>query len=251
MASRGMNLGILGRKLTTNKPAFLYTIPNFQNPTGITTDQAHREQLLSICEKYNVPLVEDGFEEEMKYFGKVPMPIKSMDKNNVVIYLGTFSKVLFPGVRIGWIAADKECIQRLTAIKRFCDLTSSNVLQAAMYEFCIQGYYDYHIKKMHRIYRKRMQTALKAMKQFLPLDKVSWNEPAGGYLIWVEMKNKLGINDDLNDLLQHFGIIVSPGKYYFDKSADNKYFRISIAMLNEDEIEEGIIRLGKALYTIA
>jgi len=250
MNKNGLDLQKLKKSFAKIKPAFVYTIPNFQNPTGITTDQAHREEFLSICEKYRVPIVEDGFEEEMKYFGKVPLPIKSMDKNHLVIYLGTFSKVLFPGIRIGWIAAEKDCIQRLVAIKRFCDLTSSGVLQAAVHEFCMQGFYDYHIKKMHRIYRKRMQVALKAMEDYLPKEKVAWYEPSGGYLIWVEMKNGLENDSDLNKVLQHYGVIVSPSEYYFEKSVKNKYFRISISMLDEKEIQGGIVRLGKALYTI-
>lgn len=131
----GMNLDILEQYLKNEKPVLVYTMPNFQNPTGISTSQTHREQLLSLCDGYRVPLLEDGFEEEMKYFGKAILPIKSMDKHHLVIYAGT-PKVLFPGVRIGWIAAEEECIERLLAIRSFSDLSSSMILQAGIYEFC-------------------------------------------------------------------------------------------------------------------
>jgi len=250
MQKNGLDLNQLKDILSDHPVSFLYTIPNFHNPTGITTTQSHRENLLSLCETYNIPIVEDGFEEEMKYFGKVPPPIKSMDKKNICIYLGTFSKVLFPGIRIGWIAAERECIMRLVAIKRFSDLTSSFILQAAINEFCQQGYYDLHIKRMHRIYRKRMQTALTSIKYYIPGDKVNWTEPTGGYLIWFKFKN---MEIDENNLIQTFekyGVIVSPGRYYFHNARKSSYFRVSISTLNEEEIEDGIKKLGKAINEI-
>jgi DNA-binding transcriptional MocR family regulator len=246
MGEEGLDLNHLKEVLQKNPPAFVYTIPNFHNPTGITTSQVHREALISLCEKYRVPVVEDGFEEEMKYFGKVVLPIKSMDKNQVVIYLGTFSKVLFPGIRIGWVAAEKECIRRLTAIKRFSDLSTSTVVQAAVAAFCKQGYYDLHVKRMHRIFRKRMQIALNALKENLP-ENVSWTKPDGGYTIWVKLARSYTSETAFKNLLVKHGVLVSPGEYYFHGSTPHKYFRLSIASLNEEEIQEGIIRLGKVL----
>ena len=247
MRDDGLDLQYLQNQFEEHNFAFLYTIPNFHNPTGITTNQAHRERLLLLCEKFRVPIVEDGFEEEMKYFGKVVLPIKSMDRNQIVIYLGTFSKVLFPGIRIGWIAADKECIQRLTALKRFCDISGNTVVQAVISAFCKQGYYDLHIKRMHRIYRKRMQVALKTMKEFLP-PNLTWTQPLGGYTIWVHLNNSDIDYALFQKILLNYGVAVSSGDYYFHSSNPKKYFRISIASLNEVEIEEGIIRLGRALY---
>jgi len=102
MRPEGMDLSILARAIREERPALIYTMPNFHNPTGVSTGQAHREQLLSLCETHRIPLLEDGYDEEMKYFGRVVLPIKSMDKHRLVIYCGTFSKILFPGVRIGW-----------------------------------------------------------------------------------------------------------------------------------------------------
>jgi DNA-binding transcriptional MocR family regulator len=243
----GLDLAYLEKYLKKNKASFLYTIPNFQNPTGVTTSQSHREALLELCVKYKLPLVEDGFEEEMKYFGSAVLPIKSMDKHKAVIYLGTFSKVLFPGIRIGWIAAERECIDRLLALKRFSDLTSSCVVQAAVYEFCHQGYYDLHIKRMHRNFSKRMRIALKALKKFMPEGKVTWNEPAGGYLIWIKLiEPKIG-TAKINEFFLNHGVIVSPGEIYYFKHNQHNYFRISISTLNEEEIESGIKNLGNAI----
>ena len=248
----GMDLDALEHLLSQESPVMIYTIPNFHNPTGITTEQSHRERLLHICELYGTPLVEDGFEEEMKYFGKAVLPIKSMDHRGVVIYLGTFSKILFPGLRIGWIAADKECIDRLVPIQR-ASIISGNLLdQAALDRFCRLGYYDLHIKRMHRIYRKRMHTALKAMKSTLSPRQIEWTQPAGGYTIWVRLKGlKMSEDKIIGHIFDH-GVMTLPGSSHFYGPSDGVYFRLSIAHLDEPDIEEGIRRLGRGvdqLYT--
>ncbi len=251
MKKNGLDLDHLQRILETQKPAFLYTMPNFHNPTGITTDQVHREKLLSLCEAHRLPIIEDAFEEEMKYFGKVPLPIKSMDRLHLVIYVGTFSKVLFPGIRIGWIAAEKEAIERLVSIKKFSDLSTSSLMQAALYEFCQQGCYSRHVKRMHREYRKRMHTAIMALREHLSgFKKVFWNEPVGGYLIWLHFRDAKLDEAGLKQVFLRNGVIMAPGSYFFSGSFSHPHFRISISTLNEKEIKEGISRLGKAISLI-
>jgi GntR family transcriptional regulator/MocR family aminotransferase len=246
MKTDGMDLSALARLLKNEKISFIYTIPNFQNPTGITTSHQHREQLLNLSLAHGVPLVEDGFEEDMKYFGKVPLPIKSIDDKNMVVYLGTFSKALFPGLRIGWVTADNECINRLTAIKRFSDLSSGSLVQIILHEFLKRGYYDLQLKRLHRIYRKRMQLALKTIEDWFPRS-VNWTRPTGGYTIWVRMPWKLEEDQLHKELLKH-GVVVSSGRYYFPQRKPSEYFRISIAKRNLEEIREGITRLGQALH---
>ncbi len=248
MESEGMDLDALEKALAKEKAAFVYTMPNFQNPTGITTGHQHRERLLSICLRHEVPILEDGFEEDMKYCGPVAMPIKSIDEGQIVVYLGTFSKTLFPGLRVGWITAEKDLIKRFLAVKRFCDLSSSNLSQMIMHRFCSLGYYDKHLKRLHRIYRRRMQVALQYLSDFFP-STVSWTEPAGGYTLWVKLPKKLPKEELLKRILP-FGVAVSPGEYYFLRKGPSQYFRISIAVLNEEEIREAVRRLGRALDEI-
>jgi DNA-binding transcriptional MocR family regulator len=245
MKKDGMDLAVLEDVANRTEVSFVYTIPNFQNPTGITTSHEHRERLYTICLEHKIPIVEDGFEEDMKYFGKVALPIKSIDATNIVIYLGTFSKALFPGLRIGWIAADRDCISRLAAVKRFSDLTTSLFLQMIMCEFLKRGHYDRQLRKLHRIFRRRMQMALSAMEEYFP-SKVFWTRPVGGYTIWVRMPKKISENH-LQELMIHQGVVVSPGGYYFPEKKASEYFRISISCLDEHEIREGIRRSGKAL----
>ncbi len=247
---KGFDLKILEKKLHEEKPALIYTMPNFQNPTGITTSQLHRERFLRLCEKYQVPIIEDAFEEEMKYFGKNVLPIKSMDWNDIVFYVGTFSKVLFPGLRLGWIAASKECIERLCAVKRIGDLPGNTLNQAALNLFYRLGHYNMHIKRLHRIYRKRMNAALRAAREYFPSKQIKYTKPNGGYTFWVETLNKSINEDELINHIESYGVKVSPGKIFFPAGNNNSSFRISIAHLGEKEIEEGIKRIGKALKSI-
>jgi GntR family transcriptional regulator/MocR family aminotransferase len=249
MLNNGMDLNHLEQILKKKKPAFIYTIPNFHNPTGITTSQIHRENLLSLAEKYQVPIIEDGFEEEMKYFGKVVLPIKSMDKNQIVIYIGTFSKALFAGIRIGWLVGDKNLIQKLASLKKYGDLGVSPLTQAAISNFCQTGYYDLHIRRIQRAYRKRMLTAFKMMKEEFP-ENVTYTKPDGGYTIWLSLKECECKEESMYKIFINNGIMISPGSLFFFRSTDSSHFRISIASLDEAEIIEGIKRLGAALRAI-
>ena len=245
MRDDGMDLDRLEKILDKEKVAFVYTLPNFQNPTGITTGHEHRARLLSLCSARSVPIIEDGFEEDMKYYGKVDLPIKSMDERNIVIYVGTFSKALFPGLRIGWIAADHECVQRVTAVKRYADLTSNHLAQVFMYHFCHEGHYDRHLRRLHRAYRKRLALTLRTMAKTFP-GAVTWTEPPGGYTLWVRMPRRM-TRAELDVFLQPYGVTVSAGQNYFSGGTASEYFRLCIARTDEEEIREGVSRLGKAL----
>ena len=247
MEEKGMDLDSLENFTRKRKLKLIYTIPNFHNPTGITSIQQHRERLIGICEQYGVPLIEDGFEEEMKYFGKAVLPIKSMDRGGVVVYIGTFSKILFPGLRVGWIAADRECIKRLIPLKRASSLGGSHLLQAALEQFCRRGFYDFHIKRMHRMYRKRMAAALKQMEKEFNNIPVTWITPAGGYTIWIKINRRQIPEYELIRKLWDRGIKITPGSPYYFDDAGVLYLRLSIAHTTEKEIETGIHRIREGI----
>ena len=246
----GVDLEVIEKEFGKGLPLFFYTMPNFHNPTGITTDQEHREKLIALFEKHGVPVIEDAYEEEMKYFGKVPLPIKSMDTNRVVIYIGSFSKILFPGIRLGWIAADKECVNRLTTLKRFSDLSSPLPEQAALADFCRGGNYEIHIKRIHKIYRKRMMLAVQTMKEKIVNGDVRMIEPDGGFTIWVSMSNTGKTYEELNGLFLSNKVRVALGKDFLPPRDGRKYFRLAIASLDEKEIVEGIDRIAKTIKKI-
>ena len=247
MINEGVSLEMLEQRIVENRPAFFYTMPNFHNPTGITTSQEHREKLIGLCEQYKVPIVEDGFEEEMKYFGKAVLPLKSMDKNGLVIYIGTFSKVLFPGLRIGWIAANNQVIKALTAIKQTVDLSGNYLSQVAIDEFIRQGYYELHLRRLHKMYRKRMHAALTTLSKLDISEKVVFSKPQGGYLIYGELKDKQITEEQLTEASKKQGVYITAGSRFYSNPYNRACFRLSIAHLDEAKIKEGLFRLDKAI----
>jgi GntR family transcriptional regulator/MocR family aminotransferase len=184
----------------------------------------------------------------MKYFGKVPLPLKSIDERGVVIYLGTFSKALFSGLRIGWITADRDCIDRLAAVKRFSDLGLSPLVQMAVERFCRLGFYDLHLKRIHRVYRRRLVLTLEEMDRRMPKG-ITWTRPVGGYTLWVKLPRKIGAAALREHLFGH-GVAATPGAEFFPGGRPSEYLRLCIARPNEDEIRTGIRRLGQALASL-
>jgi DNA-binding transcriptional MocR family regulator len=248
MRPDGLDLEALERLLSRQRPALLYTIPNFHNPTGITTSQAHRERLLALCEARRLPIVEDGFEEELKYFGKAVLPIKSMDHGGLVIYLGTLSKVVFAGLRIGWMAAPRECVARLAAIQRAGSLSGNTLVQAAVDDFYGAGSYERYLRRVHRVYRARMQALLAGLAEHLPARGVEWTRPAGGYTAWIRVPDQPAAREAaLVDAARREGVLVTAGSLFFPEGADGLCLRISVSGTAEPHIAEGCRRLGRAL----
>jgi len=246
MTQQGMDLDRLEEVLSVENPCIVFTMPNFQNPTGITTPQDHRERLLALCEKEGVPIVEDGFEEEMKYMGKAILPIKSMDAFGSVIYLGTFSKVVFPGLRVGWIAAHRLVVESLSAIHHASCIASNTLAQAVVAEFSRGGGYDRSLRRVHRIYRTRMATMLDALGQHMPRG-FSWTLPEGGYTVWLTLPPGTVPEEEIADRCREAGVLVSPGHRYFRSPGPTRNLRLSIARVSRDMIPEGCRRLGRAL----
>jgi len=245
MNKEGADIEALDGVLKKEKPAFIYTMPSFQNPTGLTTSHRHREQLLDLAIKNSVPIVEDGFEDDMKYEGPVAMPVKSIDNEGLVVYVGTFSKALFPGFRVGWIAAERSLIERLAVVKRFTDLGTNTPGQMLLERFCREGFYDRHLQRVHRMFRRRMAAAMDAAQKYFPF-RVEWTRPEGGYTIWVKFPLQVS-SEDLNRRAMEAGVFVSPGGAYFPETGDSEFVRLSIARLNEEEIVEAFRRLGLVL----
>lgn len=243
--SSGFDVEAFQRVVVSRKVKFVYVIPTFHNPTGATMSQASREELLSLCERHRIVLIEDSIEEEMKYFGMVHLPVKSMDRHDHVIYLGSFSKVLAPGLRTGWMIAPADCIRQITAVKMMTDLTSNTLSQALIYRFCRLGYYELHLRRMMRIFRKRMKTALKALRKWMPATCVTWQEPLGGFILWLEIGLKPP--EKVEQWFQQHGVRITDGSIFYYTPQPGFRIRISISKTNEQEIEEGIKRIGEAI----
>jgi len=246
MKQDGMDLDALDDVLDGEAPSLLYTMPNFHNPTGVTTDQAHRERLLQLCEDHRVPIVEDGFEEEMKYFGRAVLPIKSMDALGLVFYVGSFSKVVFPGLRVGWIAAPSEVVDRLTAIQHTSCLGANTLAQAVADRFSRRGGFEIYLRKIHRVYRRRMQVMLAGLDRYLPAG-IEWAKPMGGYTLWLTLPHPADAESMLCDDLRNAGVRVTGGRGFFATPPARAHLRLSIACVAEDRIEDGCRRLGSTL----
>lgn len=247
MRPDGMDLDALERVLGRGRPPrLLYTMPSFHNPTGVTTSQAHRERLLTICEERRVPIVEDGFEEEMKYTGEAVLPLKSMDARGVVLYLGTFSKVAFPGLRLGWIAAPREAARHLTALERATRLGGNALIQAAVARFCESGLFEAHLRRLHRVFRRRMQAMLRSLDAHVPAD-VEFTRPSGGYTVWMRLPGPPASEAETCARLLAAGVRVAPGRPFFGAPPAAPYARLSISCLDEEAISEGCLRIGRVL----
>lgn len=246
MTDDGMDLDRLAEALERHSIRVVYTMPNFHNPTGITTDQHHRERLLKICERHRAPIIEDGFEEEMKYSGRAVLPVKSMDSGGIVLYIGTFSKVVFPGLRVGWIAAPHQAIVRLSAIQHASSLATASVAQATAERFCRRGDFELHLRRIHRIYRRRMQVMLDGLGRHLPSD-IDWTRPVGGYTLWLTLPDPIEAEDNIVQALLDAGVRVAPGRPYYATPPRHAHLRLCIACVNEEDIKEGCHRLGRVL----
>jgi DNA-binding transcriptional MocR family regulator len=246
MREDGVDLDALETGLDQVRVKLVYTMPNFHNPTGVTTGQAHRERLLALCERHRVPMIEDGFEEEMKYFGQAVLPIKSMDRRGVVLYVGTFSKVVFPGLRVGWIAAPREAIALLTSIHHASCLSANTLAQAAAEHFCRGGELEAYLRRVHRVYRRRMQAMLQGLARHLP-PEVTWTRPAGGYTLWLTLPGASRDEARWYDRLLRAGIKTAPGRRFFGRPPARAHLRLSIACVDEGRISEGCRRMGEVL----
>lgn len=246
----GLDLDALERALGRGRrPRLLYTMPSFHNPTGVTTGQAHRERLLSLCEARGVPVVEDGFEEEMKYFGQAVLPVKSMDARGIVLYLGTFSKVAFPGLRLGWIVAPREAAEHLSALEAATRLGGSPLVQAAVARFCGQGLFEAHLRRVHRAFRRRMQAMLRGLDENVPTG-VAWSRPSGGYTVWMRLPGPPQSEPGTCARLLSAGVKVAPGRAFFGAPPRAPHARLSISGLDEHAIAEGCRRIGLALRDV-
>lgn len=248
MAAGGLDLARLERALAVHRPSLLYTMPNFHNPTGITTSAAHREALLALCERHRTRIVEDGFDEELDYAGPAALPIKAIDLHGVVLYLGTLSKLVYPGLRIGWIAAARTAIAPLTALNHVTSLGGAVLNQAVAAQLLRSTAFDVHLRRVHRTYQRRLRAMFDGLASHLPRG-VAWTRPAGGYLLWLTIPDAAAHEGAIVQRLARAGVAVTPGAPLLARRSPHAHLRLSIACVDEDAIAEGCRLLGEVLRT--
>lgn len=225
----------------------IYTIPNFNNPSGITLSMERRKKILDISYKYRIPLVEDDPYGELFYEGtsRDYAPIKSIDERGTVFYLGTFSKVLSPGIRVGWIVADKKIVAKLELQKQSFDACTSTLSQLIAHDYLKNGYITQYTEKMKSVYRKRRDAALEALEKHMP-DGVHWTRPNGGLFVWLTIPQNLDAEDVFKEAVKKKVAFVT-GDAFLPAGHLNNYIRLAFSDLTPERIEEGIRLLAGVL----
>jgi 2-aminoadipate transaminase len=247
MDKDGMRTDILEEKIKAcDKPIkFIYTIPLFQNPMGVSLSLERKKHLLEISERYDIPILEDEAYSELVYSGKVPPPIKSMDKNNMVIYTHTFSKFLSPGFRLGWVVADPETIRKIAIAKQGADLCANMLVQFIAEEYLRSDIIDKQITKIRKMYKKKRDIMLDALEENLP-EGSCWTKPEGGMFIWVTLPEKIDTKEMFAEAIKEKVIYVNGAAFCTDGSGSN-CMRLNFSNTDDDKIEEGIKRLSNVI----
>lgn len=246
MDEDGMKMDTLEEALKANpNTKLIYTVPNFQNPTGRTMTEERRKQLAELAEKYDVYVLEDSPYGEIRFAGQHVPAVKSFDKSGHVLYMSTFSKTLAPGFRLGWLVADKNVVNKLTVLKQSADLHTDNLAQFAVAQFFADNDVDAHVKEISALYGKRKDLMLEGIKKYFP-EGVKYTDPEGGMFLWVEVP---GVDDTVElfkECLEH-DVAFVPGDPFFAGEVQPGAFRLNYSNMKEDQIEVGLKRLGAAL----
>lgn len=240
-------------------PKFMYVLPNFQNPGGTTLSEDRRHELVSLADRYGVPIIEDDPYGQLRYEGEHLTPLVVLDRENLrrdngyslgnVIYLSTFSKTLAPGLRLGWIVAPAEVISKLVQLKQGADLHTSTFAQMVAYEVAKDGFLDEHVKLIRKVYRERRDVMLDSLKRFFP-PEVKWTYPRGGLFLWVTLPKGMNCQRLFEDALRENVAFVPGDCFYAGNGFVNEgflHFRLNFSYVSPEQIHEGIRRLSLAV----
>jgi 2-aminoadipate transaminase len=204
---------------------------------------SRRRELLAVAGRCGVPVIEDGFETDLRWTGREVPPLAALDERGLVVHLASFSKSLFPGVRVGSLTARGRALDGLLALKHSTDLSDSMPLQAAVHEFVRCGAYDRHLSRIRRMLRLRTEALLEALAREMPEGTV-WTEPEGGYQVWVELPFDVDSRDLLADTARE-GVLFAPGAQFLPDRSASRGLRLTMAQADEDEIRCGVATLGR------
>jgi len=250
MDNQGMQVENLEKLLQQHHPKLIYTIPNFHNPTGTCLNSSRRRELLVLADRYNIPILEDDFVGDLRYDGRTQPSLKALDPGGRVIYASTFSKMLMPGLRVGFLLVEGPIYESLADFKWVNDLATSSLIQRALEAYVTVGRYQTHLRRSCQIFRKRRDTMVEVINHYLPAD-VEFEIPQGGLFIWLKLPDKLS-SEDLLPFALKGGVDFVPGTRFFpDSSQGTNWMRLNFVVQPPDEIEEGIARLGQAIEKLS
>jgi 2-aminoadipate transaminase len=253
----GLDVGRLEAQLRGG-PKFLYILPNFQNPAGVTLSLERRQRLVELANHYGAPIVEDDPYGQLRYEGEHLPPIVEIDAElhgcekgdcdftGDVLYLSTLSKTLAPGLRVAWVVAPESVITRLVQMKQGADLHTSTFCQMVAYEVARDGFLDRHVKRIRDVYRERRNAMLQACARHLP-DGVRWTKPQGGLFLWITFPDGIDSTELLKRALADEKVAFVPGASFYPRGGGERTGRFNFSFCGEDLIDEGLKRLGGLL----
>lgn len=227
------------------RPKAIYTVPTFQNPTGVSLSPERRQRLIELSHEYNVAIIEDDPYGELYFPGNPMPPLRALDPE--VIYLGTFSKTLAPSLRMGWMVIPEPLAKPLLDSKEGVDIQSDRLIQRAVVSAAADGWLDAHITEAREVYESRCQRMLCALEREMPAG-TRWITPKGGFFLWVTLPGEITSNALLPHAARH-GVCYLPGSAFYPDRRQEPTLRLGFSTLPEDEIDEGIHRLGQATTT--
>ncbi len=226
------------------RPKFVYTVPNFGNPAGVTMSYSRRERLVSLCREAGIPILEDNPYGMLRFEGE-PLPcLRTLDPDNV-IYLGTVSKVFAPGVRVGWALGEQSVIQRLILAKEAADLCGSSFTMALTERYFAGDRWRTNLAALVDVYRSRRDAMLEALSEHFPAG-ATWTRPAGGFYVWATLPEHLDTGSMLAAAVEH-KVAYVPGTAFYPDGRGTDQMRLAFCYPPEDRIREGIGRLGSLL----
>lgn len=227
----------------TGNVKLIYVIPTFQNPTGKTWSLERRRELAELSSKYGVAVVEDNPYGELRYEGE-PLPsVKSFDTAGNVLCTGSFSKIFCPGLRIGWIAGEKDIIRKYVLVKQGTDLQCNTIAQMIIAGYLQRYDIDVHIRKIVEVYKRRRDVAVRCIERYFP-DQIKFTRPQGGLFTWIELPEGISAREILNECLEK-KIAFVPGDSFFPNKNKGNTLRINYSNMPEDKIEGGLKVLGE------
>lgn len=239
----GIDLEVLERTIQRERPRLLVVTPNFQNPMGATLPLTARQTILRITREQGTILLENDIYGDLRYDGVSLPSMKQLDPSGDVVHLGSFSKVAFPGLRVGWVIGPKSLISRLAAAKQWCDLHSDNLSQAVLFRFVDSGRLAEHRRRVIAEGRRRLETVLQACEQHLPAGS-RFTRPQGGMNLWVRLPDLLDASELLPSALRA-GVNYLPGRYFAVSRTEPNSLRLSFAGLPPEQIRKGVAILGE------
>jgi len=249
MDEDGMIIEELEKALKANPNAkFIYTIPDFQNPTGRTLSLERRKRLMELATEYEIPVIEDNPYGELRFEGEMLPSLKCFDPKNLVIHLGTFSKIFAPGLRLGWVIAAPEILSKYNLVKQGADLQCSTIAQREVAQFLTMFDIEEHIRKIKDVYRKRRDLMIETIKKEFPSD-VACTYPSGGLFAWVTFPEHIDAAELLKKALEQKVAFV-PGEPFYPNGGNANHARLNYSNMPEDKIVEGIVRMAKVLKTL-